>query len=91
MKSQKTLSQKRKFNLGLMMIFSFILIFISFNLFAASSSFDYNGNKMVINSGIGVGSIIAIVASWTRNKSVLWAIFHAFCGWLYVIYYVITR
>lgn len=46
---------------------------------------------MVINSGIGVGSIIAIVASWTRNKSVLWAIFHAFCGWLYVIYYVITR
>lgn len=41
--------------------------------------------------GIGVGSIIAIVASWTRNKSVLWAILHACFGWLYVIYYVLTR
>lgn len=48
-------------------------------------------SKTYSYSGIGIGSIIAIVASWSRNKSVLWAIFHAFCGWLYVIYYVITR
>jgi hypothetical protein len=44
-----------------------------------------------VRGGIGVGTIIAIMASWTRNKSVLWAILHAFFGWFYVIYYVITR
>ncbi|GBL36170.1 hypothetical protein EMGBS15_17650 [Filimonas sp.] len=71
-----------------MLVMTFILLFISFNLFANGG---YDGNRVYVNSGIGVGSIIAIVASWSRNKSVLWAIFHAFCGWLYVIYYVITR
>ncbi len=73
------------------MLLTAVLLFISFNLFAQSTGFDYNGNRVYVNSGIGVGSIIAIVASWSRNKSVLWAIFHAFCGWAYVIYYVITR
>ena len=41
--------------------------------------------------GIGLGSVIAIIASWSRNQSVLWAILHAFLGWIYVIYFVITR
>ncbi|ULQ56394.1 hypothetical protein KJS94_17220 [Flavihumibacter rivuli] len=39
--------------------------------------------------GVGLGSIIAIVISWSRNKSVLWAIIHGFLGWLYVIYYAL--
>ena len=39
---------------------------------------------------IGIGSIIAIVISWGINHSVLWAIFHAFLGWIYVIYYMIA-
>lgn len=41
--------------------------------------------------GIGLGSVLAVVASWSRNKSVLWAILHAFLGWIYVIWYVFTR
>lgn len=41
--------------------------------------------------GIGLGSILAIVLSWSRNNSVLWAIIHAIFGWLYVIYFVLTR
>ncbi len=45
----------------------------------------------VVNTGIGLGSIIAVVMSWTRNQSLLWALIHAFLGWLYVIYYVLTR
>lgn len=44
-----------------------------------------------VNTGIGLGSILAVVLSWTRNQSILWAIIHAFFGWLYVIYYVLTR
>jgi len=44
-----------------------------------------------IHSGIGLGSVIAVVLSWERNKSVLWAILHGIFGWFYVIYYVITR
>jgi hypothetical protein len=41
--------------------------------------------------GLSLGSVIAIVCSWTRNTSILWAIIHAFFGWIYVVYYVLTR
>jgi hypothetical protein len=40
-------------------------------------------------SGITLGALLAVILSWGVNKSVLWAILHAFCGWIYVIYYVI--
>jgi len=39
---------------------------------------------------IGLGTIIAVVVSWSRNKSVLWAIIHGLLGWLYVIYAVLV-
>jgi len=39
-----------------------------------------------VGPGIGLGTIIAVVVSWSRNKSILWAIIHGFLGWLYVIY-----
>ena len=45
----------------------------------------------VINKGIGLGTVIAAIASWERNKSILLAIIHGFFSWLYVIYFVITR
>ncbi len=41
--------------------------------------------------GIGLGSIIAVVISWSRNKSILWAIIHGLLGWLYVIYALIVK
>ena len=41
-------------------------------------------------SGIGIGAVIAIILSWTVNHSILWCILHGMCGWLYVIYWVIT-
>ena len=44
-----------------------------------------------IKSGIGFGSALAIVISFTAHKSVLWAIIHGVFGWLYVLYYVLTR
>ena len=44
-----------------------------------------------IKSGIGFGSALAIVISFTAYKSVLWAVIHGLFGWLYVLYYVLTR
>lgn len=43
-----------------------------------------------IAPGVGLGTIIAVAISWTRNKSILWAIIHGLLGWLYVIYALIV-
>jgi len=37
------------------------------------------------------GSLIAVIFSWALNHSVGWAIFHFFCGWLYVLYAALAR
>lgn len=42
-------------------------------------------------SGIGLGSAIAVVCSWQRNRSILWAILAGILSWLYVIYFAATR
>ncbi len=48
-------------------------------------------SKTIIRNGIGFGSALAIAISWSLHQSVLWAIIQGFFGWLYVIYYVVTR
>lgn len=45
----------------------------------------------LISGGIGLGGLLAVLASWSRNESILWAILHFFLGWIYVIYFVVTR
>jgi hypothetical protein len=52
---------------------------------------DRKNSKVVAGSSIGFGTILAIVLSWTANKSIIWAIIHGLFNWLYVIYYLITR
>ncbi|WP_205601710.1 hypothetical protein [Sphingobacterium sp. xlx-130] len=47
--------------------------------------------KTVTQSGVGLGSIIAVVTSWDRNKSIMWAILHGIFGWFYVVYFAFTR
>lgn len=39
--------------------------------------------------GIGLGAVIAVVASWSINHSILWAILHGILSWFYVIYFAI--
>ena len=51
--------------------------------------FRKNGH-IVVEKGIGLGAVIAVVASWSVNHSVLWAIVHGLLSWLYVIYYVVA-
>jgi hypothetical protein len=45
----------------------------------------------VAQTGIGLGSAIAVVCSWQRNRSILWAILAGILSWIYVIYFAITR
>ncbi|HEY0751792.1 MAG TPA: hypothetical protein VGD26_11590 [Chitinophagaceae bacterium] len=52
---------------------------------------DNEIRQTVINNGIGLGGAIAVAISWSRNKSILWAIIHGILSWLYVIYYFIIR
>ena len=37
--------------------------------------------------GIGLGSLIAVILSWSLNHSVLWCILHGLFGWFYLIYW----
>jgi hypothetical protein len=74
---------------------NYCFLVISFVLFLVSCTADPNGGyvyqqPVYIAPGVGLGTIIAVVISWSRNKSVLWAIIHGILGWLYVIYAALT-
>jgi len=47
--------------------------------------------NIVVDTGFGLGSMIAVVCSWERNRSILWAILAAIFSWLHVIYFALTR
>ena len=42
-------------------------------------------------TGVGAGTVLAMIVSWDRNKSILWAILHGIFSWFYVIYFALTR
>ena len=48
-------------------------------------------STVVVRSGVGLGSVIAVVCSWHRNRSILWAILAGIFSWFYVIYFALTR
>jgi hypothetical protein len=39
--------------------------------------------------GVSFGSVLAMVISWSANKSLLWVIVHGLLSWIYVIYYAV--
>jgi hypothetical protein len=43
------------------------------------------------SEGIGFGAALAAVISFHTHQSILWAILHGMFGWLYVIYFAVTR
>ena len=49
------------------------------------------GTQQVTQSGVELGAVIAVVCSWERNRSILWAIIAGVLSWLYVIYFFFTR
>jgi len=42
-------------------------------------------------AGLGLGTVLAVVCSWQRNRSILWAIIHSWFSWAYVIWFALTR
>jgi hypothetical protein len=40
---------------------------------------------------IHIGTVIAVLLSWSVNKSILWCLLHGLFGWLYVIYHAIVH
>lgn len=42
--------------------------------------------KCGASAGIGMGSALAMVISYTAHKSIGWAILHGLLSWLYVIW-----
>ena len=70
-----------------------ITILCAIFIAACTTGPNYNGYMQPIYVGpsIGLGTIIAVVVSWSRNKSILWAIVHGILGWLYVIYALLVK
>jgi hypothetical protein len=42
------------------------------------------GNAGVV--GLSMGSALAMILSFQLNHSILWAVFHGICSWIYVFY-----
>lgn len=66
-------------------LFLFSSLFLMASCGGGPGHYAYSGPVYVV-PGVGLGTIIAVVVSWSRNKSILWAIVHGILGWLYVIY-----
>jgi len=43
-----------------------------------------------VRAGVGFGTALAISISYTSHRSIVWAILHGCCGWLYVLYYAVA-
>ncbi len=68
-------------------LLTLLLLFVTLSVHAEDGMID----KSILKDGVSLGSVIAAVISWSRNKSILLAIFHAVLGWLYVIYVALTK
>ena len=55
------------------------------------ADFLANTTQVATQTGVGLGSIIAVVCSWERNRSIFWAIIAGILSWIYVIYFWFTR
>jgi len=67
----------------------FILLF-SLDCFCFTNS-NSEIKSTILRNGVGLGSVIAVVLSWDRNRSVLFATLHGVFGWFYVVFYLFTR
>jgi hypothetical protein len=47
--------------------------------------------SVVVQTGVGLGTVVAVACSWERNKSILWAILAGVFSWFYIVYFALTR
>jgi hypothetical protein len=52
---------------------------------------DVADPQVIVQTGVGLGSVLAVTCSWQRNRSILWAILAGILSWFYVIYFALTR
>lgn len=71
--------------------FFLLAVIIAFPAMAHVENGDMLNSQNILESGVGLGAVMAVVTSWSRNRSILWAIFHGICGWLYVVYFALSR
>ena len=45
----------------------------------------------VIDTGLSMGSALAMIISWDVNQSVLLALLHGVLSWLYVLYHILDN
>ncbi len=53
----------------------------------ANRIITYRGE--IIRTGISFGTALAMIISWSRNHSIIWAIIHGVLSWIYVIWYAL--
>ena len=75
---------------NLNLVISFLILLLASCTSLATNDPSY-ARPVYIAPGIGLGTVIAVVISWSRNKSILWAIIHGILGWLYVIYAILVK
>lgn len=71
--------------------FLFFALLLNYPAIAHVESGALVNSQNIFESGVGLGAVIAVVTSWSRNRSILWAIFHGICGWFYVVYFALSR
>jgi len=45
----------------------------------------------MVSSGISMGAALAMILSYSINRSIIWAIIHGFCSWFYVLYFALFK
>ena len=48
-------------------------------------------SKTVVSTGISMGTALAMILSYSANKSILWAIVHGVLSWFYVVYFALFK
>lgn len=48
-----------------------------------------NKKQEAVKGGMTLGSVLAVVISYVKWKSIGWAIVHGFFSWFYVLYFII--
>ena len=66
-----------------------VLVLLFASCTTNNPNYGYN-QPVYLAPGVGLGTIIAVVISWSRNKSIIWAILHGIFGWFYIIYAIIV-
>jgi len=70
-----------------LIVFFALFLLVSFDCYSQ----EIGTKSTVIRGGITLGSVLAVVLSWERNKSVLLAFIHGIFSFLYVFYFLLTR